>query len=102
MAAEVAGHRTIHMSVCPGGGVVEKLSVSRQREKGPGVPIHVVLEVKHFWESSAGRFKLGPRAVGILSAREIFDAAADAVAVRIIQGAQAHERPRRLRSGAGA
>src|SRR6185436_15909716 len=102
MAFDGASHRTIHMAVALNRGAVEKLSVSRQREKRPGVPVHVVLEVKYFREAGAGNLALGPGSVGVLHASEVVDAALDAVTVGIIKSAEAHERPGGLRGGAGA
>src|SRR6266511_1004581 len=92
----------VRLAVALRGGAVEDLPVGRQGEERPGVPVHVVLEVKHLRETSPGRFVLGPRTIRVLRAVEIFDAAVDALAVRVVEGAEAHDGPGGLRGGAGA
>src|SRR5439155_15089305 len=64
------------------------------------VAVHVVLEIKHARETSAGRLVLRPRAVRVLRAGQEFDAAADAGAVGVTERAQTHHRPGGLRGGA--
>jgi hypothetical protein len=72
---------------------VEQLLVSCQRQERPTVPVHVVLQIEHFRKAGAGDFILAPRAVGILGADQVVDAALDAGPMRVIERAQAHERP---------
>ena len=78
------------------------LPVGAEREQRPGVAIHVVFQVKHFRKTGAGRLVLGPRAVEILRAAEILDAAFEDGIFGIVERAQTHDGPRGLRRGAGA
>src|SRR6185369_10422878 len=68
--------------------------------QGPAIPVHIVLQVEDFWKAGAGDFVFGPGAIRVLGAGKVIDAAADAGTIGIVEGAEAHDRPRCLGGGA--
>src|SRR5688500_16768228 len=75
--------------------------VSGEGKEGPAIPIHVVFEVENFREAGAGGFEFGPTTVAVVSADEVIDAADEAGAIGIAEGAESHDGPRGLGGGAG-
>ena len=59
----------------PGVGAFEDFTIRCKRKQRPSVAIDVVFQIKHLRETGAGRLLLRPRAVGILRANQILDAA---------------------------
>src|SRR2546423_534936 len=71
----------------------QQIPVSGHRQQWPTVSVHVVLQVENFWKPRPGRLVLGPGAVRILCANEIFNSSLNALALGVIECAQAHYRP---------
>ena len=67
-----------------------------QGHEGEVKAIQVVLQVKHFRKTGAGKLVLAPIAVRLLGCDKIVDAAADGVAVSFARGHEPDERPGRL------
>src|SRR2546429_2299973 len=92
--------RTIRTPVLLRRDFLQNVSIRRQREQRPGVAIHVVFQIENLRKTGAGRFLLGPGTVFVLRAGEILDAALQARTIRIVECAEAHDRPRGLCRGA--
>src|SRR2546422_6903839 len=82
-------------------GPFDQVVVSRQGQQRPTVPIHVVLQIKNARKTGAGGFGFRPGPVGVLRLDQVTDAADHTGAMGIVEGAQAHDCPGGLRSGAG-
>src|SRR5687767_2170467 len=80
----------------------EQLPVGPQRQQGPAIPVHVVLQIKNTREAGPRRFVFLPRPIRILRAHEVFDATDQRRTMWITKSAKPHHRPGCLRSRAWA
>src|SRR5215471_3274730 len=62
----------------------KEIPVTRHREQRPAVPVHVVLEVKHFGKTGPGGLVLGPGTVRVLRPNKVLNPALQGRSMRIV------------------